>query len=445
MSKTPPMKTVIKALLPAHAGRNGFYPTHYPPIDSWPRAGRAAASVPELWKRASPAFRTGMYAHVPFCASRCDFCFIPVEPYRGREQAERFLRSLRTETELLAPSFAGRRFDSLYVGGGTPTILDKKALGGFFSILRGQFSFEKGMPFSVETSPQFLDRDKLRLLARQGVSWISMGFQSLDQAVISRAGRAQSNSRLPDIFRAARDCGIPRINIDLLIGLEGQSGAGILEDVKRTASWRPDQVHLNVYKPLSGRKDPGRKRLDVLLQEKAMSLLLREGYTRLDGDSAVLTAEGQNKCASVDFCLTHHLLGLGPVSLSHVRGAARYENSPSFEAYAAALEKGKLPVSRLVRLDTGSEMRHYVIANAERNSFLPAAEFEERFGKALGSVFGAELSELERLGVLERTAEGYSLKEAPEAVPLFYGRFCEPAVLRRLADAGGKSGRRRPG
>ena len=430
------MKTVIKALLPAHAGRNGFYPTHYPPIDSWPRAGRSAASVPALWERASTAFRTGMYAHVPFCASRCDFCFIPVEPYRGKEHAERFLRAMRTETALLAPSFSGRRFDSLYVGGGTPTILDKRALGEFFSALRGAFSFEKGMPFSVETSPQFLDRGKLLLLARQGVSWISMGLQSLDQEVVSRAGRAQSNSRLPEVFRAARDCGIPHINIDLLIGLGGQSAEGFLEDVKRTASWRPDQVHLNVYKPVRGVKDPLRKRMRTLLQEKAMSLLLREGYTRLDGDSAVLTREGQNKCASVDFCLTHHLLGLGPVSLSHIWGAARYENFPSFDSYAAALERGRLPISRLVTLDAVSEMRHYVIANAERNARIPSAAFKERFGKPLESEFGRELSELESRGLLESTENGYSLKEAPEAVPLFYSRFCEASVLRRLAATG---------
>ncbi len=433
MNLVPSMKTVIKALLPAHAGRNGFYPTHYPPIDSWPAAGRRAVSVPSLWKDASTAFRTGMYVHVPFCASRCGFCFIPVEPYRGREQASGFLRALRAETELLAHSFEGRRFDSLYVGGGTPTILDVKALDDFFSVLRGAFSFDKGMPFSVETSPQFLDREKLRLLARRGVTWISMGFQSLDQSVISRSGRAQSNSRLPGIFRAARDCGIPRINVDLLIGLGGQSGAGVLEDVRKVAAWRPDQVHLNVHKPVRIPRDPVRKRLWTLLQEKAMSLLLREGYTRLDGDSAVLSAEGQNKCASVDFCLTHHLLGLGPVSLSHIRGSARYENSTSFDRYAAALEKGRLPVSRLVRLDETSEMRHYVIANAERNALVPAAGFEARFGRPLDSVFGRELSELEKLGVLEKTAKGYALREVRESVPLFYGRFCEAAVLHRLA------------
>lgn len=418
-----------------HAGRRAFYPTHYPPLDSWP-AARSGYAVLPAWRAAvkkdGASFRAGIYAHVPFCPSRCGFCFIPVSA-PGAGAIRRYLDALRKEAAILSPVFSGREFRALYVGGGTPSMLTAGELEEFLSIIQGSFRFVPGAPFSIETAPQFLDREKLELLVRRGATWLSMGMQSLDQRVVRSSGRAQENYGMEKIFRLARKCGVPHINIDLLLGLPGQSPAGILSDVERVAAWRPDEVHLNVYKPMDGAKDPRRKRLDVLLQEKGMELLKRRGYSRLDGDSAVLSPGCDNKSSSVGFYLSHHLLGLGPVAISHVRGRARYENSPSFRDYAAALEAGRLPVNRLAKLTALDEMRHFVIAGIERDGRVGEKEFAAKFGRPLTKVFGTELRKLAAAGVLREEGGRFLFTDGPDAVPAVYAQFCSPSALKRAS------------
>lgn len=427
--------TVLRALKAMHAGRRAFYPTHYPPLDSWPAAGSGQAAL-SAWraavKKEGRSFRAGVYAHVPFCPAKCGFCFIPVSVPRA-DAVRRYLDALRKEAAILSPVFSRSRFRALYVGGGTPSMLSAAELDEFLSVIQGSFRFAPGSPFSIETAPQFLDVEKLALLADRGVTWLSMGMQSLDQRVVDASGRSQRNSGMKDIFLLARKSGIPHINVDLLIGLPGQSPAGLLADVERLAAWGPDEIHLNVYKPPYGVKDPRRKRLDVLLQEKGMDILARRGYSRLDGDSAVLSPGGGNQSSSVDFYLSHHLLGLGPVSISHVRGRARYENSPSFPAYARALERERLPVSRLTRLTLMDEMRHFVLAGIERNGAVRDREFRSRFGRALETVFSPALRRLTAEGVLTGTGDGFVFSGRPDSVPAVYAAFCPPDVLRRAA------------
>lgn len=210
-----------------------------------------------------------LYIGIPFCPTTCLYCSFtsyPIAAYRGLVDA--YLDSLIKEMEYVSKRFAHRILDSVYIGGGTPTTLEPEQLKRLISRLRELFDFSSVREFTVEAGrADSITRDKLKVLYRQGVSRISVNPQTMKQGTLDIIGRKATAQQVLTAYALAREEGFTNINMDLILGLPGETEADVQNTVDRVAELNPDSltVHSLAIKRASG--------LNQWIQENGISML----------------------------------------------------------------------------------------------------------------------------------------------------------------------------
>jgi putative oxygen-independent coproporphyrinogen III oxidase len=182
----------------------------------------------------------GLYVHIPFCASKCGYCGFASEA--GREVLiPAYLDALGCE----AAALGGPSVDTVYVGGGTPTVFDVAHLTRLFDLIRACFVVRPDAEFTVEANPGTLTRAKADLMRRFGVNRVSVGVQSFEPEVLQDLGRAHTREEALDAVHVLRDAGFDNISVDLIFGFEGRSRDGLARDLDEIA--RLGVPHVSLY------------------------------------------------------------------------------------------------------------------------------------------------------------------------------------------------------
>jgi len=186
----------------------------------------------------------GLYIHVPFCARACPYCDFDFVVGRAPD-LEAYLAGLAQEADRRGQEAAsGRRFSTVYVGGGTPSSLGAAGLRALMRWVEGRFPGSGGEEITVEVNPEHADERLLGALAEVGVGRISMGIQTFEDAGLRELGRAHSGAEAAQGLRRARAQGL-RVSADLIVGWRGQTLAGLRDDVMRTIEGGAE--HVSVY------------------------------------------------------------------------------------------------------------------------------------------------------------------------------------------------------
>lgn len=417
-------------------GNSALYPSFYPPYAAWNRIDDE--SVFRSWKNTLGRF--GIYISIPFCDSICSFCCFPVKVLRSPEQSDGYLRALDREAGRFAHIFGNKTFSSILIGGGTPSILKSRQIMELRDILRNRFSLSPDAEITFEANPEFLDGEKLKSLKRLGVNWLSIGVQSLDDGVIRRVNRSQTNSRVYTVYMRARDAGIPFVNIDLLAGLPGQSGRSFLADVREVAGWRPDEIHLGLFLPTpstsfyrrGGRIPAGRRQGSRRFWEKGFEILQGLGYSRTEEFSVSLDPNIRNKQGTYAFYGATSILGLGLGALSYAAGGIMYQNTNSLAVYSRHISEERLPVEKGCQRTSKQKMIHFILSSLEHGGKIECRDFESFFGERIEKKFGLQLACLGEAGVLKKKGERYVLLDHPGAVFEYSRSFFEPDVVKKI-------------
>jgi oxygen-independent coproporphyrinogen-3 oxidase len=203
---------------------------------------------------AGPAPPVALYIHVPFCVSVCPYCDFVVyagSAARGpRNRVADLVRALRTELELRADAvdeaFGERRpLTSLYLGGGTPSLIRADEIAELVDVARRRFGLAADAEVTLEANPGPDERGDAAVLARAGVTRLSVGAQSLDAAELRRLGRRHRPADVADAVAAAREGGIRSVNVDLLYDVPGGSVATWMTTLDAALALEPD--HLSLY------------------------------------------------------------------------------------------------------------------------------------------------------------------------------------------------------
>lgn len=196
----------------------------------------------------------GLYIHVPFCVSLCPYCDFVVYPgaaARGaRSRVDAFVRALRTEIGLRAGAWDAVRadrppLDTVYLGGGTPSLLPAEAIDGILATIRARFGIARDAEVTLEANPGPTERGDLAAAADAGVTRVSFGAQSFVPAELRRLGRRHRPSDVADGFAEARAAGIRSVSVDLLYDVPGQSIESWGESLDAALALAPD--HLSLY------------------------------------------------------------------------------------------------------------------------------------------------------------------------------------------------------
>ena len=186
----------------------------------------------------------GIYIHIPFCKSKCGYCdFCSHAPRDG--ETDRYLNALMLHMQDLAEAAKDYAVDTVFIGGGTPTLLSKKQMKTLLACVRDSFSIEKGAEFTVEANPGTVDKAYLRALVFMGVNRISFGLQSADDRELAALGRIHTCSEFLESYTAARAAGFRNINVDLMYGIPYQTE----ESFRKTLAFVKDLApeHISVY------------------------------------------------------------------------------------------------------------------------------------------------------------------------------------------------------
>jgi oxygen-independent coproporphyrinogen-3 oxidase len=389
----------------------------------------------------------GLYVHIPFCAVACSFCYCSKTDRFTRGGVETYLDQLLAEARALAPLLDGLRFKSVYVGGGTPSILPVADMERLFDTLYSCFHVPAGTQVIVEGNPDSLTEQKVRVIAEKGrATRLTLGVQTLDPEVQARFRRRNKPEQVAAAVAAARRYGVPHVNVDLMAGLEGQTMASFQRDLEFLASLRTDSVHLNAFRTLPGirySEAGGRLSTD---QEALRDEMMAWGKARLAQDPMVRTeARGFEGPADVDNLQEYDLrrqnsslVGLGYPSRSHSFGGFYYlpDLSPGMQAGLDAELSGQPRRWRAVRADLQEERHKYLVSNL-RSGF-SRAEYAGLFGTDPLDDLPEAFEDLHQLGLLRQRGDRVWTRpmdtaEAITARVLLYS----PAQLERAREVWG--------
>ena len=395
----------------------------------------------------------GVYVHVPFCERVCPYCDFAVVAARPltRQSESRYVDALLAELALRRERFADRRVASIYLGGGTPSLLEPDSVGRILASLRDALR-EPGQPadsadpanpahpmspinppvnpptnpagraaeasslqeVTLEVNPSSLERERLPAFRAAGVNRLSIGIQSFDDEVLRRLGRAHKSSEARRTLAAARQAGFQNISLDLIFGAPGASPPQLERDLDEALDFAPD--HLSAYQLTVEAGTPfalADRRGQLGLPDQDASAELLERLEARLGEAGLARYE-ISSYARPGFESSHNQrywrrrpvlgLGMGAWSSEPARPdaphGARSVNARQLDAYLSEVEAGRSPTAESEILDARTARGETVFLALRRTVGLRAAEFVAEFGATPRVFFAGEIDRLVASGLL---------------------------------------------
>ncbi|MCA9266705.1 MAG: coproporphyrinogen III oxidase family protein, partial [Planctomycetales bacterium] len=367
-----------------------YFVAVYPPFACWSKEHVGAALCRLSGARSGqPRSPLGLYIHVPFCVERCDFCYY--RSYAGQSGAtrERYLDAVLTELSMYR-SYSGlaeRRVDFVYFGGGTPSLLSVRQIERLLRGIQAVFPWTHAREVTLECAPKSVSRSRLAALAEAGVTRISLGVQQLDDGVLLANGRIHRVDDAERAFAKIASVEFQSVNVDLIVGLVGETDATFRTSLNRVLQWQPDsvtiyQLEIPVNTPLAqtlreGHQPPAGWDVKRRRLMEAWDELERAGYTLRSAYTAV---RDPTKHHFYDQDLQYQgadLLGVGVASFSYVDGV-HCQNIASIESYQASVADRRLPLSRAYVLSEVEQMTREFILQMKLGQ-INARYFAEKF------------------------------------------------------------------
>jgi oxygen-independent coproporphyrinogen-3 oxidase len=325
----------------------------------------------------------GFYAHIPFCTARCHYCSFNTAPLEG-ESLRRYLPALAAEVDLLgeAPWAGTVRLGTIFLGGGTPSLLSPDDLAAVLARLRARFCVAPGAEVTVECNPESVDRAKLAAYRAAGVTRISLGVQSLDDAVLARLGRLHSARGARAAYEAARAAGFDNVSVDLMYGLPDLGLAGWGQTVDAILDWGPDHISaygltLDETSRWAAHPPSGLPQDDAVVDQYwvlARAAAAR-GYEHYEISN--YARPGFRARHNLVYWRAAEYLAVGPGACGFV-GDVRYGNAKPLTRYCAAIEAGRLPIESFEHLSPRQRLAERLILGLRTADGVPAEWLRER-------------------------------------------------------------------
>jgi oxygen-independent coproporphyrinogen-3 oxidase len=343
----------------------------------------------------------GLYVHVPFCASTCDFCaFYQTTP--TAERVREFLVTVGREAELAAWP---RPVSTVFWGGGTPGLLAPRQLGVLAETIRGRFG---GVPreWTVEMAPASVTAERLRALREAGVTRISLGVQSFRPALLEALGRQHTREQVLRAYDRVRAEGFPSVNLDLMFALPGQTAEEWSEDVREAVALAPD--HLSTYcltfeedTKLWVKLSQGRVKLDpereAELYEATWAQLEAAGYAQYEVSN--FARPGHACVHNLNTWNMQEWTGLGPSAASQ-QGGWRGANPADLDRWRDEVARGERMTEDRVELTPELRAEDALIFGLRMNAGVDLASWRARAPAAPWENVVETLARLEEHGLL---------------------------------------------
>ena len=372
----------------------------------------------------------GLYIHIPFCERKCPYC--DFNTYAGLgEWFQRTVAALCAEMAVWRTRLGERLVTSVFVGGGTPTVLADNHLVQLMDALRSSFHLATGCEITFEANPGTVDRDKFRRLRQLGVNRLSLGVQSFQADELRFLGRIHDVEDVYRAYDAARSAGFDHVNLDFIFGLPHQEAERWQDTLTQALALGPE--HLSLYSlivepntPLhhwvsTGKADAPDEDLAGELYEATIDRLKSAGYGHYEVSNWAKPGESREQAAMPAFACRHNLvywrnqeyLGIGPGAHSHLRhrdrqGRAvsrRWGNHKPVPGYVRRIERQQPIEEFSEEVGPAASMGETMMLGLRLvQEGVEFQRFQTLHGVDLREIYGAQLQDLRSWGMIEEDA-----------------------------------------
>ena len=358
---------------------------------------------------------TRLYLHIPFCRRKCPYCaFVSREPAGG--ELEVYGDILLAEMGLAAQAFrAERPLESVYFGGGTPSLLDPRQVARLLERAGSLFGLGQGAEITLEANPGTVDQERLAAFRAAGVNRLSLGVQSFHDPMLATLGRIHSAMEARQAFQAARVAGFANIGIDLIHALPSQTRDLWHRELEQALALAPE--HISVYgltveegTPFAGEYGGDSpllpdEDLGAAMFEEADDLLTAAGYEHYEIANYALPDRRSNHNSG--YWRRDGYLGLGAGAHSFLRTGygIRFGNPADLDIYTRTVAQGRLPHQDEQTLTRQDAMAEFMFLGLRMADGINSNGFRREFGVGLDETFGEEISKLTSLGLFETAGD----------------------------------------
>jgi oxygen-independent coproporphyrinogen III oxidase len=358
----------------------------------------------------------GVYVHVPFCSAICNYCNFNRGLY-DESLKTRYVEALAADIRAsrLAPP-ASRPADTIYFGGGTPSLLDPADVACIVRVIRDRFAVDSDSEITLETNPETVDRAKLERFREAGVNRLSFGVQSFDDAELKRLGRIHSADRARQSVRDARASGFDNVSLDLMMWLPGQSVEAWLASVDALIDARPDHASLyllELYPNAPLKEEMARGGWSLAPDEDAADMYLR-AMERLEAaglcqyEISNVARSGRASRHNLKYWTDGDWLAFGCGAHGTLDGV-RWKNVAGVEEYISRVTNDVSPVSERRLLTRDERLEEALFTGLRLTAGIDAGAAGRRYGIDVFDRYGEALRPFVEAGWLVRKGDRLQL------------------------------------
>ena len=379
--------------------------------------------------------KLGIYIHIPFCVSKCRYCDFYSIPGASEELKDKYVEALTKHMKEYSIQAKDYIVDTVYFGGGTPSLLSEKQLKTVMKALKSNFRVYRACEISMEINPKTVSLQKLKYIKRCGINRLSIGVQSFADNELSIAGRPHDSDDAFETVRLARKAGFDNISLDLMFGLPEQSLQSVVDNVNTIVSL--DVEHISLYGLKIEEGTPfwfDRNKLALPNEDEERSMYFNA--SGLLAASGIKQYEISNFAKKGKYC-KHNLkywncdeyLGFGPAAHSYFAGK-RFSFKKNINLYIDSFaEDGSVAEELLdeyIDIPYSSRVAEYVMLRFRLTAGISTAVFKKKFGRDFDEMYLKKITPFIKTGHIVKTKTGYAFSRE--------GMYVSNYILSRVVD-----------
>ena len=352
----------------------------------------------------------GIYLHIPFCLKKCSYCnFVSLE---RTELMDAYFCALKNEIGMTGRMY-GRKVDSVFFGGGTPSFPPACYITETMDALRCAFDIEEDAEITLEANPCSLDARSLKEYRQAGINRLSIGMQAAQDRLLAVLGRQHTREQFECAYNLARDAGFSNINIDAIYALPGQESGEWGETLRFILKKEPEHISAYALKiepetPLfhavsAGAAVPADEDMDLAMYHMAQEILAERGFVNYEISN--FAKEGFECMHNLKYWNVRDYLGLGAAAHSCM-DQMRFSNTEDVEEYISDMQEGRLRYASSVLVPEKERKMEYIMLKLRLKNGFSFFDYKNRFDEDFREAFSREMEKVVSLGLAKTDGRG---------------------------------------
>lgn len=349
----------------------------------------------------------GLYIHIPFCVTKCKYCDFNSFKIDLNEKIK-YLNYLGEEMKLYKEEIKNREIDSVFVGGGTPSILNENEINILFEKIKENFNIKSNAEITMECNPGTLTLNKLKVMKKSGVNRLSIGLQAVQNHHLKYIGRIHTFEEFEKNYHDAKQMGFDNINIDLMYALPNQSREDWMESLEKVVKLNP--THISAYSLILEENTELFKmyerdefnlldeNTDIEMYEYTINYLKSHGYNQYEISNY---AKDNFECKhNVLYWKCEEYVGIGASASGYFNGI-RYNNICELDNYEKMILEGEKPIEWEEKLSIKDEIEESIFLGLRMNEGIQISDFKEKYNFDFEKEYKNEIEKLSKMELIE--------------------------------------------